>query len=339
MAPRIRIIFPMMQACVDEMSTCFPNDVTCKSGIKIKKDLEKEENVDDSLINLTLVPPKLAPNEIDQHPGLIREFLDIGFTKLSYPFLDVGSLYLDDMKSWISHIFGIPCHDQVILSVCGNDLVTIDDILLNSWNAMPRLYWFAVFIDTSADHKALKPFECSESAHVELQKVQSIPIVLKCLNGDVNFHFKCSIKKNERIEEVMEQKFQIPRNRLFIIWNNQHQDIVAKQTKRVWLENLHALKTEWRRTNLNNKSVDQNYFHDAPPSSQTPLEFHIAVIVDKDAELELLENIRELGIWAIPLNRSVLIEYGGKTFCEFSYSVLNMFGCPGNQQLNIVSAY
>ena len=60
-APRIRIIFPMMQACVDEMNTSCSNDVTRKSGIKIQKDLETVENVDDSTINLTIVSPKPAP--------------------------------------------------------------------------------------------------------------------------------------------------------------------------------------------------------------------------------------------------------------------------------------
>ena len=59
-----------------------------------------------------------------------------------------------------------------------------------------------------------------------MQKVQSIPIALKSENEEVNFYFECLIEKNERVEEVMEQNFQIPRNRLFIDGNYHHEYLV-----------------------------------------------------------------------------------------------------------------
>uniref|UniRef100_A0A7M5WIL6 Ubiquitinyl hydrolase 1 n=1 Tax=Clytia hemisphaerica TaxID=252671 RepID=A0A7M5WIL6_9CNID len=341
--PRIRIFFPMIEACLDEVNTCFPNDIT-RSDIEIGRDLINgkgnivaKSELGKSPFKLTIVSPKPEPNEIANHPGLMREFLDIGFTKLSYPFLDVGSLYVDDLKSWICHIFGIRCHEQVVLRVYEKDIATVDELLITSWGPIPCLYWFAVFINTT-NHKAFKPFNYPDKNHIKMQKVQSIPIIIKSENKNMNFHFESWIKKNERIEEVIEQKLDIPKNRLCINHNYQHEDFVAEQTKRVWQENLHALKTEWRKINLYNKSINSEYFYDTPPSSHSPLKYNIGVFV-KDTESELLENLQKNGVRAKPIMQSVLIKHGGKTFCEFSFSVLNMFACPGDQQYQTICQF
>eukprot|EP00111_Clytia_hemisphaerica_P013461 TCONS_00039541-protein len=263
LSPHISIIFPGMKTSLVD---------------------EKKEH------HLSVIPPK---NEVSFSGLPENEFFKVGYTKVRYPLLEIGSFDVTDMKCWIEDTFGIPCEKQFIYRHHGRRTITIpSDILLNDWQTTAISYLFFVIIGNETEQ--FEPFD--SKSHSE-RFPGNFSFVL---SGGEDFNHSGVLNDNETIESYIEQNFKIPQNKQCLFYQSrrvEHDDLMVLQIKASW---EHFLSPS--------QSNNRGKTYELVLASQA-----------NDVDFDLMEAIRELGIRHF---RSIVIRHDGdmEVLCEFPFS-------------------